>query len=167
MLVQPGRTTQVSLGGSGCAIVGKIDPDAITNGIDWQRDVQNLSTKTFRPPAPKREDFSSDPEFLAAQKDWSAQEREFWLSESGRELQRNSHQYVPRFAMDGSFRIDDVLPGTYQLTIHISDPSVADAPFSGKFLGTLEQEITVPETGAGTEQSPLDLGKLELKSSPE
>jgi hypothetical protein len=54
-----------------------------------------------------------------------------------------------------------------KLTIRISDPNVADSPFSGKFLGTLEQEITVPEAFGSSEQTPLDLGVLELQTQHE
>ena len=161
--VEPGRTTQITLGGTGRTLVGTVKVNGLAREIDWQRDVQNLSSKSSRPPAPKREDFTSESAFKTAQTEWSSQEREFWLSETGRDFQLSSHQYVPLFDTNGSFRIDDVLPGTYQLSIHISDPTVADSSFSGKSLGSIEQELTVPEASDGSEQPPIDLGVLELQ----
>src|SRR5207247_2448342 len=101
-------------------------------------------------------------DYTAAREEWTLRERAFWLSQPGRELQRNLRHYTPIFTADGGFRIDDVLPGTYQLTIRVSDPKVPDAFMTGNYLGSVEQEITVPEASSDTEQSQLDLGVLQL-----
>jgi RNA polymerase sigma factor (sigma-70 family) len=160
--VAPGQTTHVTLGGTGRTIVGTVRAGGVAEPIDWQRDVQDLSSKTPRPEAPKRAQFSSDDHYAAAQKVWSTQERVFWLSEAGREFQRKSRNHIPIFASDGSFRIEDVIPGTYRLRVKLTDPAAQDSPFNSKILCSSELDITVPESSNGWDQPPIDLGIVEL-----
>jgi hypothetical protein len=161
--VESGQTTRFNLGGKGCTVVGKAVINGATNPVDWQRDVQTLSTKQPTRPAPKRAEFSSETAFSAAKEEWKAREREFWLSEAGREFQRNDHRYVLVFTNDGSFVVNDVLPGTYELSIRVGDPNEPGVPpFNSQFLGSLQMDVTVPESSSSPEESRLDLGLLEL-----
>ena len=72
-------------------------------------------------------------------------------------------RYVLVFDKDGSFTINDVAPGNYELKIQLSDPGAPVAyGFGGmyKSVSKLTKEVTIPETfGTG----PFDLGVLELK----
>lgn len=68
-------------------------------------------------------------------------------------------QFTPVFSADGSFRVDDVPPGNYELRINIHDPKGA-GPFA--LLGSVKENITVPP-GASRDSS-FDLGVLEIEA---
>jgi hypothetical protein len=145
--------------------VGRIKSKEPSQQVDWQMDRHTISSKNSRPEAPQRKDFASDANYATAKGSWTAGERKFWLSEVGREAQVASHRYLVVFATDGSFRINDVAPGTYRFDIWVSDPSAPDAPFGGKTIGSIQQEIVVPDLGPDNESSPLDLGVFDLVPS--
>ena len=64
---------------------------------------------------------------------------------------------------DGSFRIEDVEAGTYDLVIVVDEPphNPQDSP-SHKALGTARREVIVPEMPGGRSDEPLDLGTIPL-----
>jgi hypothetical protein len=159
--VQAGQTSQITLGGTGRTVVGRIKANNSSQQIDWQKDVQTIRSKVSRPDAPKREDFASEAEYATAKEGWIAGEREFWLSEAGREAQRKSRHYMLVFATDGSFRINDVAPGTYWFNVGVSDPSALGTSIDGKTIGSVQKDVIVPEA-SGNESSPVDLGAFEL-----
>jgi RNA polymerase sigma factor (sigma-70 family) len=159
--VQAGQTAQITLGGTGRTVVGRIKANNSSQQIDWQKDVQTIRSKVSRPDAPKREDFASEAEYATAKEGWIAGEREFWLSEAGREAQRKSRHYMLVFATDGSFRINDVAPGTYWFNVGVSDPSALGTSIDGKTIGSVQKDVIVPEA-SGNESSPVDLGAFEL-----
>jgi hypothetical protein len=164
--VEPGATTEVNLGGKGRQVVGKFRAANISQPIDWQRDVQRLESSwpPFGPPA-KRENFASEKEFFAAQQQWYARSREFWLSDAGIEARAAAREYAAIFEPDGTFRINDVLPGTYQFSIRITDPANPSGfPFA-KLFATLTKEITIAQAEAGTASEPLDIGIIEVNAN--
>jgi hypothetical protein len=76
---------------------------------------------------------------------------------------RKKHRYYGlRFAEDGSFRIENVLPGTYQLSILLTEPS-GDRFRSGPPIGSYRQEVVVADIPDGVTDEPLDLGVLTLQ----
>jgi hypothetical protein len=163
--VEAGQTTEVSLGGVGRMLVGRAKPVALGQPLDWQRDVQRLTSKASWPavgPPPRRGEFASEQEYVSAQQQWNARAREFWLSEAGIQARSVARDYVLVFKPDGSFHIDDVLPGAYDLNIHVTDPSIPDSFFRGKAIGTLTKEIIVPDAPGATTAEPFDLGVLDL-----
>ncbi len=166
--VQAGQTTFVTLGGTGCKVVGKLmlGGGRPAQQINWQLDVQTLETKPAGvPAAPEPGAFASAAEFQAARKAWLDAKMAFWQSEAGREAQRNRRSYVLVFDKDGSFKIDDVEPGTYELKIRLSDPGKPAMGFGGSYeaLGTLTKAITIPEPVSGQEAGTFDLGLLEAE----
>jgi hypothetical protein len=154
--VLPGQTTQVTIGGVGRRIIGKVDAKDPSLHIDWRRDVQHLISiipELQEPATPG-----------AISHDELKRQNEFWLSPAGRQAQLDRRLYVPVFESDGSFRVDDVLPGDYDLSITIADPNTPDNSFQNlahpKIIGTVTKRITV--TAAADVESPLDVGVLEL-----
>jgi hypothetical protein len=131
--------------------------------IDWTQDVQSLALKQSTPPEPvwpKSADFASDTQYTAAVQCIEEQNKPFWISDEGKALQRAQRTYVPLFSADGSFRIDDVPPGTYTLRIALTEPSRTYSPLSrGAPIGTLETEVTLPENA---DRAPFDLGILSI-----
>jgi len=115
-------------------------------------------------PTPKRDDFTSDQEYEAAQQQWYARAREFWLSDAGAKAKLVASDYVLVFESAGSFHIDDVLPGDYELNMRVSDPTVPNSFFRGNSLGTPTNEISVPEITGASELESLDIGILNLSA---
>jgi hypothetical protein len=77
---------------------------------------------------------------------------------------RTRRNYTLRFQPDGSFHVDDVLPGSYSVYLQASVPSGdPNRGFSQTTIGSLSKEIVVPEAGAGESDDPLDLGELEVR----
>jgi len=159
--VKPGETAQVTLGGGGRTVVGRI---AFRGGlppevVDWKREVQMLSLRLPAANVP-RPDFTSarTPE---AQRQLMAQFeqrlRQFWRSEQGRTLARQQRRYLLLFETNGAFRIDNVSPGTYDLHIHLSQRDEQHGMVHFRSLGSLSQEIVVPD---GPADSPVDVGTL-------
>ena len=161
--VKPGDTAQVTLGGAGRPVVGKVVVAGRDKPIDWTQDVQSFSLKlpTPREPVyPKQTDFASENEYIVAVQRTAEQNKPFWISDEGKVLQRAQRTYVPVFDGDGFFRIEDVPPGTYTLKIALTEPYNTYTPrSSGTPIGSLETEVTVPENSDNT---PLDLGTLSL-----
>jgi hypothetical protein len=60
---------------------------------------------------------------------------------------------------DGTFRMDDVPPGTYALSVQCG---ISDAR-SLEIVGTVESSLTVPSIGGGYRDEPFDIGVVPLK----
>ncbi len=163
--VKPGQTTEVTLGGTGRPVIGRIKTVGLAEtDIDWRRDVHTLNlnlTADIDKQAPYSRQFASDAERQKAFQDYQNQQRAYWTSEEGRTRQRESRSYLLLFNEDGSFRVDAVPPGTYLLNVTPTEPG--EQQFQDKPLGTLSKEIVVPEAPADQRDTPFDLGTLELK----
>jgi hypothetical protein len=175
VLVKPGEATFVTLGGAGRTVLGRVSVDGVSTRIDWQQDVHNLTLKVGIPPEavmPVREDFATDKEYTVAISEYAERSRPFWLSEAGREAQRMQRTCVLLFEPDGSFRVNDVPPGTYELSVTPMEPpapvktaggGMAFPTFGIRPIGLLKMEIVVPGVEEGTPDVPMNLGTLRLK----
>ena len=64
------------------------------------------------------------------------------------------------FDKDGRFRIDDVTPGTYELSISVNaKPNPQDFE-PGEALGSVRMSVTVPDSPRGQSDEPFDLGTI-------
>ncbi|HUS89807.1 MAG TPA: carboxypeptidase regulatory-like domain-containing protein [Desulfosporosinus sp.] len=63
---------------------------------------------------------------------------------------------------DGTFRIDDVPTGDYQLSVNAYEPPADPRAFRGKRIGLLSLHFKVPEMPDGRSDEPLNLGVLGL-----
>jgi peroxiredoxin len=63
-----------------------------------------------------------------------------------------------RVAPDGTFRLDDVPEGKWQLTVTLSSPP----PGESKPIGSLEHEFTVAAVPGGVSDEPMDIGTLNI-----
>jgi hypothetical protein len=154
--VLPGQTAQVTLGGIGRPIIGRVTVTPAGQAVDWTRDLQRLILERPDQPRLRREDFADERSFVLAM----------------RRQQREQRTYYPVFNPDGSFRVDDVPGGNYKLVITLTEPP-RDPLDRNRFLldqkviGTLSQEVVVAGIAGGRSDEPLDLGALELKLRPE
>jgi hypothetical protein len=160
-----GETAEVTLGGTGRPVVGKVKVvEGDAGGVDWMRDVHSLTTKFAESPDNKPSEVpesASQEERMAIYKKHSAEQRAFWTSEAGHAIERRTCTYVLVFKPDGSFRAENVPAGTYQLNIVPTDPTAEQYRFAP--LGSLSKEVVVPEAPASQTDEPFDLGEIELK----
>ena len=155
LLVKPGEVTYVNYGGTGRPIIGRIADQA-----DWGNDDHLLVLKMPSDPSP---DFSSEFATLEAfHKAGAAYVKQYMLRKS-----LEARVYPFRVEKDGSFRIDDVLAGTYELRIRLTEPSNQKERvrerISSKVVASLTKEIVIPQMPGGRSDKPLDLGVLRLQ----
>ena len=154
-----GKTTTVDLGGSGRPVVGTLVPPPDHSArvlwnfalIDVEPDLKPPAT----PAAPP--DVRDDPDQRKAWWDaWLAtDEGKAWTAAYEAYEQRESENPYIKASVDrdGSFRIDDVPPGDYVLSVR----------FSQRAPGILsDYRFSVPPVENGLSAEPLDLGKLAL-----
>jgi len=63
---------------------------------------------------------------------------------------------------DGTFRIDDVPAGDYNLFLNAYEAPASARAFRGERIGLLSQHFTIPEMPNGRSDEPLDLGVVSL-----
>jgi hypothetical protein len=148
--VKPGETAHVTLGGKGRTVVGQfVLPPSITN-YDWPARLVSLVHKQEGPPPPRMSDF---PDTQAYYRAWNAYDASI------------AKHYL-EFQADGSFRVNDVLPGEYTLALSINlpppDPLREDAWLrSGPEIGGITNTIHIPTVSDdNTESLPIDLGTI-------
>jgi protocatechuate 3,4-dioxygenase beta subunit/thiol-disulfide isomerase/thioredoxin len=152
--VAAGATNSVEYARTGRPVVGQAIPVPADFAVDWQNDIHTLSLKL--PSAsgqgrPNREDYATFEAFRIAN---DASFRSEYQIQAANQVRT----YRLEFETDGSFRIEDVPPGTYEVRIGVSKPgeSSRSRPFGSKEeIGSLTREIIVPE---GKET--LELGTL-------
>lgn len=172
--VLSGKITPVVLGTSGRTVIGRVSAGAISRPVDWQKDVHTLKLALDLPPEalmPDREKFVSQADYLAALAGYNERSRAFWLSEVGRAQQRRERTHVLNFGADGSFAVNDIPPGRYEMTVIPTEPSPVSKSRVGAVgsllmerpLGILKIEVRVDEADAAGPSPVLDLGVLSLK----
>jgi len=72
-------------------------------------------------------------------------------AEEGRKLARLRQSYVVEFAADGCFRVQDVLPGTYDLKVHTPE------------LLTISRRFVIPAAASNEGVRLLDLGIIPIQ----
>lgn len=145
LTVKAGEVTTVTYGGTGRPVIGKVVLSDPTRKMDWASGHHTLGTRWPRPPSNLR-----TPEEIRA---WQKNSPEV------KEAQANQRYYAPTWSEDGAFRIDDVVPGRYQLTLMFMEPSDS---FPQTSIGSISREVEVPEIPGGQTDEPLDLGELKL-----
>jgi hypothetical protein len=146
--VKAGGETEILFGGKGRAIKGKIVPSDPKREIPWQLGHKILGTRQPRPPSSFR----------------TQQEIESWYNQPEvKEARAKYRYYVVQFEEDGSFKVDEVLPGVYDLNCRFHEPSNDQFGNMGEMIGMAEQEVVVPEMPDGQIDEPMDLGKIDME----
>lgn len=164
--LKAGETKLLNLGGTGRPVIGKLKPaENHTENVVWP--LAHLSAhEYFRPPAGMLplEASSNDPRgfqawYTAWQKsaDYPAEKVIYEQYEEARSKRLDE---TPRInasvARDGTFRIDDVPPGEYVLSVNFYERENNPG-----HVGDLQ--FTVPPVENGYSSEPVDLGTLTLK----
>jgi RNA polymerase sigma factor (sigma-70 family) len=157
--VRSGETTEIELGGTGSRLVGKLALKGPAPPTDLHLLRVGLATKWFPIPNPKRDQFGSLQEYSAAKNHWRTQEFEFRKSPAGREARSALRRYSAAMQSDGSFTIEEVLPGTYELSVS-GDPLRFD-PMQMAFLEDATTEVFVP-VHEPNEPAVVDVGVVEV-----
>ena len=156
-----GDTTKVALGGDGRVVIGKLAPPADFKG----KALGNFAMVIMRsdptppespsPPADVGDDIKRLKAWWEA---WNATEegKEWHAAQAAREERCNAAPFfTASVARDGSFRIDDVSPGKYLLSVEFDGPNESE-------LAVLHHRFAMPDTDTS---EPLDLGTVVLKES--
>jgi hypothetical protein len=155
--VKPGETARIQVGGTGRPVVGRltVPEGAQLDHFTLGHGVLALPTRELPTPA----DF---PEFNSEKRSawWAA----FYRTADGRTYAENRDLgYAVDLRPDGTFRIEDVPAGRYELKL----------PFKGLSRGTREGrqafawcEVIVPEMPGGRSDEPLDIGANPLEVIP-
>jgi beta-lactamase regulating signal transducer with metallopeptidase domain/protocatechuate 3,4-dioxygenase beta subunit len=135
--VKPGGTAQVTLGGKGRPMVGRVALDGTPESpVDWTQS-ESIMLGIAPPVRP-------------------GQRRTGMIRFS-------SILYASTIDKDGRFRIEDVPSGKYELELTVN--GARDPRFSGpgKEIAHLRMPVVVPEMPGGRSNEPLDLGTITAK----
>ena len=150
----------MKLGGEGRPVVGKLVPPEDYHGpIYFGQGLRSLSTS--RPEEPRPENY--DQMTRREQQAWHSKWRETPEAKAFYEAiwsDPNWRHYCFSIQEDGSFRIEDVIPGKYDLNIWLEERFTGQGRPEeiGGYKGTVE----VPAMAEASTDEPLDLGELTL-----
>jgi hypothetical protein len=114
--IQPGQTVKVVLGGKGRTVVGRVAlPQGIQRTMHWDYGINDLVAMKDGIPLPE--------EIRSAGFDWQKGWSDSWSnSREGGAYFETLHRHMVKLRPDGTFRIDGVPEGKYQLALRIYDP---------------------------------------------
>jgi len=159
--IKSGETITVTIGGTGRPVVGKVAaPADYKQPINWNYGHNSLSLKLSEPPGHENLEQMSMEERRSWYETWSnSDEGKAFIEE-----QRKQRQfYTFKIEHDGTFRIEDVPAGKYQLSIMVHEPPVATKCGYGELIGMVSHEFDIPEMPGGRSDEPLHIGPLELE----
>lgn len=129
--VAPGQTVEVRIGGKGRPVVGRVALQAPPEvHVDWRRN-RPATVEKVRVSNPFPGLLGQDP--------------------------RQNDRFAAGLDKDGRFRVDDVPPGHYELTVTIDAPPASERPGPVEELGRVKVPVDVPE---GDDGAPVDLGEI-------
>ena len=140
--VKPDRATTVTLGGTGRPVFGRVTvPEGLRERVDWGSSMNHLAAR-----------------------------RSLWKEAAGMlgmGTNASSHDYAVKVESDGSFRVDDVVSGAYQLSFLLREaPSNPSRRHDVEPIAGAHREVTVPDMPGGRSDQPLDLGEISLEPVP-
>lgn len=157
-----GKSTKVTLGGSGRPVTGRIllPPDIAKT--DWL--VPNSSIRTTHPTYPPLPaEIATIPpdkrnEWLSA---WSKTPEGKAYSKAVNDLQDANRNYVLQVFPDGTFRADDVEPGNYTLSVTFCEHPAGSRCGFGDEIARASTTFTMPPVEGGVSDDPLVLPPVE------
>ena len=155
--VAPGATCAIVIGGGGRTVLGRVNFGSRKFMPHWTGVLQTLAVPpTGSPPTPPGYDSDLNARRAFARA-WS-------------EHEAKQQRYYFGLNPDGSFVVEDVLPGTYQLQIRVTelpaDPLDPEGGLAFAFApetGSLTKELIVPEPSADQAEQRFDAGVFTLQ----
>ncbi|MHC4499767.1 MAG: carboxypeptidase regulatory-like domain-containing protein, partial [Planctomycetota bacterium] len=164
--VGAGQTVAVEIGGKGRPTVGRLElPPDMNDSVDWANVWSWIALKLPEPPHP--EDFNQL--IMKEQKEWEQRWRESEEGEAYAKMEwEKGRSYGVRMEDDGTFRAEDVPPGTYQLQVSVSEAGLwwwgGSMPAAVvNYDGSLSYEFEVPDASEEAGEEPLDVGTFLLE----
>jgi hypothetical protein len=160
--VQPGQTVTLNLGGTGRPVVGKVIlPSYFSAHSDWRYGFsQIMSTRAIEgPPIPLLMRMLSQERQQQWLQNWlKTDEGKAWRAKQAKEMAQ-SRSFPFAIASDGTFHVDDVPAGNYQVNINIQQTTGPNGGW-GQPIGTGTMQFTVPEMSGGRSDDPLTLDPI-------
>ena len=145
--VEAGKTTEFTHGYNGQRLTGRL-VTSDSRQAKWGARSVRFSTRISPPEPPAGE----DPD--AWLKTW-------WQSAEGKARQLEKIHFAAIVQPNGEFHIDDVPPGTYELSAELHEGGGDDVWDRGKALGRTSKDITVPTRQAG--QEAFNVGDIDVQ----
>jgi hypothetical protein len=151
VVVEPGRTTFVNMP-AGRSVIGKVDLGSEENLRNVHYPIVSLISKQEGPDLkfPGIDRSLSDEENFKRWQEFREKAMAYWFSDEGKARRRAERAYEISTEDDGSFRFDNVAPGTYRLEANAQRWDAKPGP-------DFRREITVSDSPLDV---PLDLGTL-------
>lgn len=176
-VLKPGETRALTLGGQGRPVTGRFVIEGYTDKIDWRQDVSSLELVVADPPgipslfqlsaefskavyAAKTEEEKQKlrqeyaPKREAIIKQWV----EFYHTDVGMQYYFSKKKYALNFQQDGSFRVEDVPPGKYELRFELRGGGDGSNRMSAPLIAITKKQLEMPAIPNGRDDQPLDLG---------
>ncbi len=159
--VMSGQTSLVTIGGRGRPVVGKfVTPEGYDGPLYFGAGLRALDTA--RPEIPKPDDF--DEMTQREQQQWINQwvktdEAKAFYDAMWHDPQRRFYSFY--IQDDGSYRIEDVIPGRYTMTVWLEEGAPQHEEIGG-YSGIIE----VPEMDEDYSDDPMDVDELVLYMHP-
>jgi hypothetical protein len=142
LTIKAGEVTTVTVGGDGRTVIGKLALSDPSRTLDWRQSGHHMLSSYPKQPAFKGMEeyraWQSLPETIAAQKE--------------------ARYYTMQMRDDGTFQIDDVRAGNYDLQIRLTEGNNMRG-FQNS-IGALMTNVVVPVLANPAAAPPLDLGTL-------
>ncbi len=168
---QPGETIEVKIGGTGRPVVGHFAWPDEAEAVSFSNGHRRLSEKVehvdfmalqdeFRPDGFKLWDEDKQKAWLDTDEGKQSTAKLKEAADKFNNAQRNNRSY--NFAIDpgGKFRVDNVQPGTYQLSLQVHKQPPANQCGWGDEIARLNVDVVVPPLpdGLAYYDEPLDTG---------
>ncbi len=160
--VQPGQTVEVTVGGGGRPLVGRIDIPSELKKSSWM--VGDASLRSSGKP-PKL-DVPAEVQKMAMEEQrawfekWKQSPEGKAYQEEQRKFNEQSKYYAVRVESDGTFRVEDVPAGAYLLNITLTDIPRAIPPGPGEEIAVVTRQFTMPPIAEVASSEPFDLATL-------
>lgn len=148
VIVEPGKTTQITIGDSGAVLKGHVSFETPLPNDEKLTISGRLSTQM--PGQPSR--------FQTAD-----EARAFYDSPEWKERMKQMKNFAVSVNADGSLTLDSIPPGTY--TLNVTASKAGSRPFENPPVAEGRTTVTIPE-GANP-YSPINLGEIVLKPIPQ
>ncbi len=160
VVVAPGETATVTLGGEGRPVIGRfVPPEGYRGPIYFGQGLRSLDTSRPDPPRPADYDQMTNRQQQEWHRQWrKTPEYQAWSDTIWQDP--NRRQYVFRIEADGSFRIEDVIPGKYDLEVWVEERPTGQG--RTEEIGGYSGKIEVPAMDEAYSDEPLDVGDLVL-----
>jgi len=159
----PGQMCAVSLGGKGWTIRGEFHPDAPEDFGDWTTNEIHFMSNPTLGLGLNYKDFANDADYEKARQASVDAADAYDRTEAGKREWHNHKNYGITVNDKGNFLIQDVLPGTYLLSIDTSSYGTRNS----RWRVRLRKEVVVPEMPAGRERADMDFGTIEIPATAE